>query len=40
MEKIKGYADEEDEGQSDWVGATQSGNIIYFGTQAGIKAAK
>jgi hypothetical protein len=34
-------ADEEkNDEKTDWVGATQSGNIIYFGTKAAIKAAK
>ena len=41
MEKIQKLADEEkDDDNTDWVGATQSGNIIYFGTKAAIKAAK
>ena len=41
MEKIQKLADEEkDDKDTDWVGATQSGSIIYFGTKAAIKAAK
>jgi len=41
MEKIQKLADEEkSDEKTDWVGATQSGNIIYFGTKAAIKAAK
>ena len=41
MEKIQKLSDEEKgDNDSDWVGATQSGNIIYFGTKAAIKAAR
>lgn len=41
MEKIQKLADEEKgDNDSDWVSATQSGNMIYFGTKAAIKAAK
>ena len=41
MEKIQKLADEEkDDKDTDWVGATQSGSMIYFGTKAAIKAAK
>jgi hypothetical protein len=41
MEKIQKLADaEKDDKKTDWVGATQSGNMIYFGTKTAIKDAK
>ena len=40
MEKIQKLSNEKKGENSDWVGATQSGSMIYFGTKAAIKAAK
>lgn len=42
MEKIKEYesADKKEEEDSNWVAATQSGAMIYYGTKAAIKAAR
>ena len=42
MDKIKEYesADKEEKEESNWVAATQSGAMIYYGTKAAIKAAK
>lgn len=42
MDKIKEYesADKKDKEEGNWVAATQSGAMVYYGTKAAIKAAK
>ena len=41
LEKVKEYAsDDKEDDDSDWVDATRSGSMVYYGTKAGVKAAR